>query len=371
MVASADLAGTVSGSGSADLATLLAQSLSPTDLAAIGPTIRSALGTGLGVVQGAMPAFELMSTIANGQTPDPQAVVLAMGSAVGLANPLAGAAIIAAGEIAQGASAATEALLKGLGLLSDTIKPIVYRGLIKAGDAVPNGPTSEKWIPWSSFARGYASSANGIPYEYVWQHMTNNAAPAAPDSFMMSQLLYAMMRDGEKPGQPGPAPKNEFERFFFELLKKDVEYWANANPYVPPRVLLSAAAGTWNASHSASSSTTYKPPPGKFTTDVVPFILSASGSADGSGLEGKPLFVNLGPSTLPHPTTAAEALNSAAIAQRAAAVAAATTAARIATQKSIAAAARRPVVAGASPWTLILIGAAGVGALLLFGKRGR
>jgi len=62
-----------------------------------------------------------------------------------------------------------------------------------------------------------------------------------------------------------------FEIYFNTLLVQNLEYWANAQPFVPVRALLAAAVTAWNSAHSSATTQCFLPenPDSKVGPDPV------------------------------------------------------------------------------------------------------
>lgn len=240
----------------------LAQYLPP-GYASLGNQAVAAAQSAIGAVQGAAPAIGLIGTIASGATPDPQSIVGALSATAALVNPVAGAVIGAAGEVALGLSDAAQGLFQSLGLISPPPTTYGFNGGFKVGQTTPYSRADPIFQPWTSFAAPYQFNTSGpnagLPTEFVWQHVLSQANAASSAAAMpMTGLLYAINRYGEVAGdgsgagyQIGPIGKNAFETFFFEMLKTDFENWWNVLPALPPRDLLMGAVALWNHTHAS------------------------------------------------------------------------------------------------------------------------
>lgn len=307
----------------------------PAGFTSLGTQAVAAAQGAIGTLQGAQPAIGLIGTIASGQAPDPQSIIAAMAATAALVNPVAGAVIGAAGELAVGLQDATQGLFQSLGLISPPPVTYGFNGGFKVGDSVPWGRSSPLWQNWPVFATPYAFDGKGLPSEYVWQHVLSQAnAASAVAAMPMTGLLYAVNRYGEVPGdsagngyQIGPIGKNDFERFFFEMLKTDFENWWNVSPALPPRDLLMGAVALWNHTHASAPPVVQNvpiplPPGMTLPPGVVPtipiqvsgdityqsdggatsgasnpiaWLMSKNGDMSGVGREAPPITVNMGP----------------------------------------------------------------------------
>lgn len=307
-------------SGNVDINALLAQELDPSALNLVTPPIRNALASGYAAVNSLMPAYNLATKIASGGVPNEQETIAAMAGLATAINPIAGAAVLAAGEIAIGFEEGAEALLKGLGLISDYPQPVPYVGLIQKGKPLPAGPSDPLWIPWISFARWwYPPNEGGTATAWLpglkgtpWS--TGIPALSQGTGSLVIQNLMAAMKftSPNASQQPGnsfgsallmtPQPANGFEAFLIPVMQKNIEYWANANPYIDPRLLLGAAKTAWNQLHPPSSADiTYHPAEyGSPQVDSgafwVELLLGSSGDSQGTQ-RVKPLTVQMGPSS--------------------------------------------------------------------------
>lgn len=250
--------------GGVDINALLQANLTPVALNAVTPQIREALGAGLGVAAGLGPTYSLIGKLASGGTPSEQEVIGGLAAAATVVNPLAGAAVLAVGEIAE----AIPELLTSLGLLSDAPKPVPYVGLLPKGTPIPAGPKDPTWMPWDKFARFWWPSGSGGT-ELGWHP---GALLGKPNTYAVSSMASGVMvtmvdqmrivspEYTKTPGSTAdtgvvihPAASNAFERFLLPVMQKNVEYWANANPYVDPRLLLGAAVKAWNDTHQPAA----------------------------------------------------------------------------------------------------------------------
>jgi hypothetical protein len=305
----------------------------PPGFLALGNQAIGAVQTAMGAIQGAAPALGLIGAIAGGGAPDPQMAIGALSATVALINPVAGAVVGAAGELALVLENAAQSLFQSLGLISPPPVTYPFHGGIKRGDPVPWGRGHSIWKPWSYFTAPYLTNPNGIPYEYMWQHiLSQEDAASATTNFYMTSLLGACNRYGETPGAVGPNGKNDFERFFYSMLRPDFENWWNASPAIPPRDLLMGAVSLWNATHASVQPTfttqqifwfapTQVQTGGDVTYssagatqggagDPIAWLLSQWGDASGVGREAPPITVHMG-AFLTHPQTVALHLHAA------------------------------------------------------------
>jgi hypothetical protein len=275
----------------------------PQGFLALGTQAISAVQGAMGVIQGAAPAIGLVETIAAGSAPDPQMVVGALSATVALVNPVAGAIVGAVGEALIGLQSAAQSLFQALGLISPPPVTYAFRGGINLSkhEPIPYGRDDPNWKEWGYFASPAGFSSNGLPYVYTWQNiLSQENAASATSNFYMESLLYAINRYGEMPQpnyQIGPTGSNDFEKFFFEMLRKDFENWWNANPSIPPRDLLMGAASIWNHTHQPDGAITYSS--GNATrggvNDPIAWLLSQWGDITLAGQEAPPLTVSMGP----------------------------------------------------------------------------
>lgn len=304
-----------------DLATLLQNNLTPDALNAITPSIRSALDTGFQIAGDLTPAYNLIDKVASGQTPSPQDAVAGLAGAATAINPLAGAAVLAAGEIALGAQQAVEDLLKGLGLISDAPKPVACVGLLKKGSPVPSGGPGSLhpdplWMVWNDFARWWYPPSGATDYGWApgsappprglspGEGCTPTAGAAVVD-MIMHGLWYTSPNHDQHPGSSRdtglvitPTPANAFEAFLLPMMQKDIENWANANPYIDPRALVLAAMKAWNNKHpSSSSDITYAPTEyGDANGNWITMLLGSNGDSTGNAQRVGSQVVQMGAS---------------------------------------------------------------------------
>lgn len=250
---------------SLDLDSLLSSNLLPGDLAQISPQAKAAMQTGAGIAADALPALSLIDKLATGATPTEQDTIAAMAGVATLANPLAGAAILAAGELTVGIEHATESLFHSLGLIADAPKPVAYIGGLRKGvDPIPYGPSAPEWQKWGHFIMhsevpDAQSTLNNRMMSSVMQALTGNGYRQPADNG--TPILQSIPANSPYVynSTMGPVALNDFERFFIPLLIKDIEYWWNANPFIPPRDLLQAAVKAWNKKRTPLGHTFHAP----------------------------------------------------------------------------------------------------------------
>lgn len=331
--------------GGVDLTTLLQQNLSTASQEAMTPEIKATLASGLQFANDLSPAYGLMAkTMAGGQI-NPQEAVAALAGVATLVNPLAGAAVMAAGEIAIG----FETLLKDLGLVSDAPKPVPYVGLIPKTDANGNispipsgGPGSlhpdPNWLEWKDFAfsfwpqPGTYAALGGVQYAWKPGILVPSGSPqpvASPAANAMVGVITAIDKKGDPkttvnpkslksysiltrssfwppfwpPNAIGtavhnvvPKPANAFEAFLMPMMQKDAENWANGSPYVDPRHLVTAAISAWNGKHAPSAQDIVYQPAEDTDHGFIPFLLGSHGDSTGNGqVYGASPSINMGP----------------------------------------------------------------------------
>lgn len=318
-----------------DLSTLLQQNLTPDALNVITPQIRGAMQQGLQIAGDLTPAYAFVDKLAKGGSPDPQMTVAALAGAATVVNPIAGAAMMAAGELAIGVEAGLESLLKGLGLISDAPKPVQYVGLIPKGAPVPSGGPGSMhpdplWMTWDKFARWWWPPSGAT--DYGWFPTAGQVGIAPIQSVaagVAENLIHSMWMASpnyqQRPGNSrdtglvvNPAPRNGFEAFLIPLMEKNLENWANANPYVDPRALLFAAIKAWNDKHASLGNPQAFKVTGGFLTpqaatnlrmtgdvvyspvetvnpDWVGFLLGSQGDSTGASQRIGAMSINMGP----------------------------------------------------------------------------
>jgi hypothetical protein len=325
-------------------------------------------------VQDATAAASLASTIAAGGTPNPGAIIAGLGGvATIVGGPVAGAVLATAGAVVTAFSSVLQALFQALGLYPPPLASFTYNGLQRLGvDPIPYGPTdAANWLPftryqdldwvggpgWGKWGPSPTQSIGGRP-DY-------NPSPAEAASpwqtgaiAMLRACLYFAMTPTQRyawdqgawsggvylPGAepatvplspdgglpPGPmgagsyATLPPFEEFVRTLLLADLQYWANAWPYVPPHDLLTAAVHVWNAGHNgpadingtlppggvlcstrppSSLVTCYQPTPSNDLATVggnlIAFMLTGGADSSGNNQQLPPMAVNAPPAVLP------------------------------------------------------------------------
>jgi hypothetical protein len=294
-----------------DLTALLEANLTPDALNVITPEIRGAMTKGLQVAGDLAPAYALIDKIGSGGTPDPQMTVAALAGAATAINPVAGAAIMAAGELAIGVGAGLEALFKGLGLISDAPKAVPFTGLIQKGAPVPSGGPGSLhpdpiWQTWDQFARWWWPQGGATDYGWYPTAGRTDIAPIQSQAAMVAENTIHQMWAGSPTyrATPGnsrnkglvvqPTAKNAFESFLLPIMKKNLENWANANPYVDPRGLTLAAIQAWNDKHQPSSGDITYTPNELFDGNWVGFLLGSKGDSTGNGQRMGSQVVHMG-----------------------------------------------------------------------------
>ena len=267
--------------------------------------VQAGLTSAVGLLQNGQPAFDLASTIASGGEPSQQQVILGLSAAAGAINPIAGAAVLAAGEAVQAFATAFQTVFTSLGLYAPPQPTWQYVGLIRLNvDTIPYPPGSEGssvdplWmtfqnvlqLPWGPdnlpanaqhvpYSPDSASAARNSPFLELFKVALVRRGPvtesvwAQVNAVADSQGDYTLARPPTTPNDPFATPSGQiaftqaqllataptaFEASFNTLLAANLTYWANGRPYVAPRQLLAQAAETWNASH-AGTAYTYLP----------------------------------------------------------------------------------------------------------------
>lgn len=342
-----------------NLQSLLSQNLSPDALNALQPEAKAYLQQGLSLVSDLGPTYNLIDTVAQGGEVSPQQAITALAGAATLVNPLAGAAVMAAGELATG----FESVLQDLGLVSETAKPVPYYGLIPSGDQLPSGgPGSVKpdptWRTWPQFAfYWWDQIANAEARGWQQGILAPEGSPPAqmtPQSLVIFGLMNSLEHtQGTPPGLgrakavplKGPSG-NAFEKFLAPMLQANVEAWANGSPFVDPRQLLLSAIEAWNDKHVSLGAAKAAPSPSPLSGlkalaaaliptvgadityspaedtnhGVIPFLLGSGGDSTGTARRAGSYTVYMGQRlpTPPAPAAGSPDLGSAQVAQGAA-----------------------------------------------------
>ena len=254
-------------------------------------------GAGMQIAGQAAPAISLAGTIASGKVPSEQEIVGGMAAVATLTmGPVAGAVVGVAGEAALALQSGAQSLFNALGLYDHPLDYNYGVGFIRANgvDTIPYGSADPLWI--------HLTPESALD-TFMSKGDAHHPAPAGNYNFEMVGLLgAAYAQQDTTPVAGGRYNANAFDKYFSALLAKDIEYWANAQPYIPVRTLLSGAAQAWNLSHSSSKTVTYPPTPGKsgILEPVVSQILgpvgvyATQGTTAGANNE-PPLTINLGP----------------------------------------------------------------------------
>jgi hypothetical protein len=218
----------------------------PPEITNLGTNTINAMQGAMSKIQQAQPAINLVTKIANNNAPDPQEVVGALAATAAIANPVAGAIVGAAGEIAIGVEKLAESVLDGLGLISHPPPTFTYVGFVKKnGQLIIPHP----WEPtWKSYDYWMTPSRQG----WRWGGLPFSGETTRRERTFLNLLSILGYYGKTKPPYNGPVPQNNFEKFFFEMLKKNLENWMNANPSMTPRDLLHGAVSIWNHLHVPS-----------------------------------------------------------------------------------------------------------------------
>jgi hypothetical protein len=276
----------------------------------------------------AAPAITLASTIAAGGVPSEAEIIggLAAVATIATGNPLVGAAIGAIASIGAVIGDVLTDFFNALGLY-DHVASYDYVGFVRVcppgspagcvSDPVPYGPADPYWIDVSTYAKFREFYAHGD---------ANHPALSGRFDNMMVQLLSTAFLEAMTPAEANAATgenpyagyldENAWDRYFGTLMIANLQYWANAQAYVPPRALLQGAVVAWNAIHASSPAVTYAaPPPGtpasSATLALTSMVLGPVGDSvaaaanNGTVTDVPPVTVNLGP-LLPNVIAAAE-----------------------------------------------------------------
>jgi hypothetical protein len=293
----------------------------PPEMLSLGTDAIGAIQSVMGTIQQAQPAIDLIAHIASGGVPDPQSVIGALSATAAIINPVAGAILGVAGEVALGVEKLTESVLDDLGLISHPPPTFPYIGFVKKGTHIPNGSKDAQWKTWDYWMQPIRSG-------WKWGSLPFNAETMQRERPMMGLLSNlgtypkilgtfqggkATIINNQPPPFDGPIGQNDFETFFFEMLKKDLEAWMNANPSMEPRKLLSGAAKIWNHLHLPGNVKTYSAsewPTGYDAFNVqqgahpIEYILSDAGDMSSNALNGfaqsaDDISVNMGTTIVP------------------------------------------------------------------------
>lgn len=266
------------------------------------PNAQSAIQTGQAVLQGSKPALQLAQQISSGSfNPDDPKAQLAFFASVaavaGAINPVAGAALIAGGALIVGLETAVKGIFSACGLIRPPFHSYAYHGLLRIGiDTVPHPPVYAPNSLQTALANTVSTTpSDGFIYDDLWIHIKTAqqfndfiqngdayrpklvSQPITVDAMFML-LTYAVPTFSDQttllgPGFAGFAPPTPFETYFTYLLIQNGEYWANGQPSVPVRFLLTECANYWNQLHGPSPARMYqgKPLSGLLTPGATGF----------------------------------------------------------------------------------------------------
>lgn len=265
------------------------------------PDVQSALQSGANIAADITPTLAIIDDLQSGRGVSPQSGIMAMAGVASLINPVAGAVVLAMGTTMSALADATNSVFRSLGLQHTEPQPkIVLGGIGYQVDQMPFPPRAQdgtvifdpawrhwEWLIQENTQGGFA--LQNLPnYMVPWIRFAYGGAIFPPDTDPMGHLTSALAGkahwykyDGSSVGVPDLSmPRNAFERFFNELLKRDIEYWWNGQGYISPRDLLTKAVDAWNASHDSAggADVTYS-----YGQDSIPaYILSPTVDVSGS-----------------------------------------------------------------------------------------
>jgi hypothetical protein len=246
-------------------------------------------------VQQAQPLLGLAQTIEAGQAPSEGQVMAGLAAAGTLltGNPIAGAALAAAGGVIGAFQAALESFFTEVGWIQPPDPAVQLVGLRSPNDPLPADSSSPLW--W------HINSVNDLQ-NIITQVNTGQAGVYNVDAYnYLGNSLQALKTPGYYTSWCYLNP-NAFELFFLPMLVKDLERWANGAGFMMPRDLLTAAAQSWNSTHTADTTQIYTPVDrGTQNYDCaspVSQLLGAGGDLKPSAsYQADPITINLGPST--------------------------------------------------------------------------
>jgi len=298
----------------------------------------------------ASAAVSLAQTISTGGVPTDAQVVAALGGIATLvAGPVAGAAMALAGGVVEAVSDGVQALLQAL-FPSHNPQSYNYCGYQRIGvDNVPWGPgDTQNWIPLARYQdlawingvqwAGSNPSPGGRPSVNPNASQQGSPAWSNMDRLVQICLFYQLSPQDRWAWDNGSWQNNvfspstatppssalstdpryrtlaPFEQYVLPLLVKDLAFWGNCKPFIPPQDLVAAAATAWNSAHSGGCptdgsvctgaeqlATCYRPSAANAngfdgSTDIVSFVLSGAGDPSGANQDHAPICVNAGSS---------------------------------------------------------------------------
>jgi hypothetical protein len=283
----------------------------PTDpnalLSMMRPDIQATVRQAQSVYGSLAPAMGLAQTISSGGVPNEAAITAALAAgATFVGGPLAGAAMATASAIITGAEAVMRAFFDALGLYDHPVH-VSMCGLIPTG-SVPYGRDDPNWVhletpsQFRTYTYGPAVGQAAFRSGSVQLDWGSDPAEGRRVNNQTNWLYLAesIVHPNDPQARPHPSDGRVFDLYFATLLLKDLEQWANCNPYIPPRQLLIAAYEAWNRAHSASSTRVYPPlnvyAPGAVWAQIslVSQVLGEQGDPD-HGQRNPPIIVNEGP----------------------------------------------------------------------------
>ncbi len=261
----------------------------PTVEAAISllpPNVQASLADLSTQVSKAMPLVGLAQMAANGQTVSEGQALGGMVALASMINPIAGAALGAAGTMVMGAEQGLKDIFTALGWIDAPVP-------MRPASIKPWGPDDPIWWHTSSIV-----ALKHPPEAEVGGYTGANQGNFDAYNLLMN-TLQALKTPGYIPSLPTPWPLNDFERFFYPILVADLERWINGAAFIKPRELLMASVNAWNKMRGPATSVTYAQTPAgqgthDLTTKVVSQILGPGGDLVWPTTPHPPISVNMG-----------------------------------------------------------------------------
>ena len=239
----------------------------------------------------------LAQTIESGQAPSEGQVIAGLAAAGTMitGNPIAGAALAAAGGVIGTFQTALQNFFQAVGWIQPPDPAVTLVGLRLPGSPLPADASSPIW--W------HIRSVNDLQSILTQVNTGQGAIYNVDAENYLNNALQALKTPGSYPSWCYANP-NAFEQFFLPMLVADLERWANGAGFMMPRDLLAAAAQSWNSTHSSSQTMTYSPvdrgvPQYDCFSPVAQLLGSGGDLKPSASYQADPLIINTGPSTVP------------------------------------------------------------------------
>jgi hypothetical protein len=267
------------------------------------------------------PAISMAEKIGKGSPVNEMEVVGALSAVATMAGgPIVGAAVGAIGSAAVLFEGALIGFFTSLGLYDQAPKYVFMGYVRKHADVVPSGPEDPNWIHIDNLHDLNELLFNGLQgkpplnNESGWDHNMFKLLTWTLETLMTDDERCKWYSGGWQGGHWVPSntcdkqwkqwmteshaiPSNEFEKYLALILKKNLQNWINAGPFINPRDILRNAKDTWNMVHQSTDVKKYYPAkvPLKTTSNLIEAIMSQEGDFPNFLGNMSQIAVNMGP----------------------------------------------------------------------------